>query len=68
MKAIVFDVDDTLYDFFDNDIAGAKRAGWKAVRYNHRGHQATGDEKPDVVVHNEEELSTWLEKMVEEEA
>ena len=56
--------EDTCYvgDSFDNDIAGAKRAGWKAVWYNHRGHQATGDEKPDYIVRSEGELIELLEK------
>ena len=51
-------------DSFENDIAGAKAAGWNAVWYNHRGHQATnGDAKPDEIVTSEEELIACLEKI-----
>lgn len=49
-------------DSFANDIAGAKKAGWNAVWYNHRGHVAEGEEKPDAVVTSEEELSEFLRK------
>lgn len=48
-------------DSFENDIAGAKGAGWKAVWYNHRGHEATGDVMPDYIVRTEKELIVLLE-------
>ena len=50
-------------DSFENDIVGAKAAGWNAVWYNHRGHQAAGDVKPDAVVRSEAELIACLEKI-----
>ncbi len=31
-------------------LLGQKAAGWNAIWYNHRGHQAAGDVKPDAVV------------------
>lgn len=48
-------------DSFENDIVGAKGAGWKAVWYNHRGHEATGDVMPDYIVRTEKELIVLLE-------
>ena len=48
-------------DSFENDIVGAKGAGWKAVWYNHRGHQATEEVMPDYIVKSEDELITLLE-------
>lgn len=48
-------------DSFENDIAGAKGAGWKAVWYNHRGHEVTGDVMPDYIVRTEKELIVLLE-------
>lgn len=48
-------------DSFENDIAWAKGAGWKAVWYNHRGHEATGDVMPDYIVRTEKELIVLLE-------
>ena len=50
-------------DSFENDIAGAKAAGWNAVWYNHPDHQAAGDVKPDAVVRSEEELIACLKKI-----
>lgn len=50
-------------DSFENDIAGAKAAGWNAVWYNHRDHQAAGDVKPDAVVRSEEELIACMKKI-----
>lgn len=50
-------------DSFENDIVGAKAAGWNAVWYNHRRHQAAGDVKPDAVVRSEAELIACLEKI-----
>ena len=47
----------------DQAIVGAKAAGWNAVWYNHRGHQAAGDVKPDAVVRSEAELIACLEKI-----
>lgn len=48
-------------DSFENDIVGAKGAGWKAVWYNHRGHRATEEVMPDYIVKSEDELITLLE-------
>lgn len=48
-------------DSFENDMAGAKHAGWKAIWYNHRGHKAAENVEPDYVVENEEELIRLLE-------
>lgn len=51
-------------DSFENDIVGAKAAGWNAVWYNHRGHQATREDvKPDEIVTSEKELIACLEKV-----
>lgn len=47
-------------DSFDNDIVGAKHAGWKAVWYNHRGRESTGDVMPDYIVKSEDELIKLL--------
>lgn len=48
-------------DSFENDMAGAKNAGWKAIWYNHRGHKAAENVKPDYEVKNEKELINLLE-------
>ena len=48
-------------DSFENDIVGAKNAGWKAVWYNHRGHEANGDVEPNYIVKSEDELISLLE-------
>ena len=45
-------------------LLGQKAAGWNAIWYNHRGHQAAGDVKPDAVVRSEaRELIACLEKI-----
>lgn len=49
-------------DAYGHDILGAKGAGWKAVWFNHRGHQATGKVMPDYEVRSEQELIALLEK------
>ena len=49
-------------DAYGHDILGAKGAGWKAVWFNHRGHQATGEVMPDYEVRSEQELIALLEK------
>ena len=44
-------------DSYPNDIFGAKRAGWKAIWLNRRGHRKPeGMPEPDFQVKNEEEL------------
>lgn len=52
-------------DSYGNDILGAKRAGWKAVWYNHRGHQAGKEVTPDAVVDTETELAELLGRMAD---
>lgn len=49
-------------DAYGHDILGAKGAGWKAVWFNHRGHQAAGEVMPDYEVRSEQELIALLEK------
>ena len=49
-------------DAYGHDILGAKGAGWKAVWFNHRGRQATGEVMPDYEVRSEQELIALLEK------
>lgn len=49
-------------DAYGHDILGAKNAGWKAVWFNHRGRQATGEVTPDYEVRSEQELIALLEK------
>ena len=48
-------------DSYENDMAGAKKAGWKAVWFNHRDHKSTGEMAPDYVVKSERELAELLE-------
>lgn len=48
-------------DNYQNDIAGAKRAGWKAVWLNKRGQSAAGEYVPDYEVRSEAELLAWVE-------
>lgn len=48
-------------DSFENDMVGAKNAGWKAIWYNHRRHKVAENVEPDYVVKNEEELIRLLE-------
>lgn len=49
-------------DAYGHDILGAKGAGWKAVWFNHRGRQITGEVTPDYEVRSEQELIALLEK------
>ena len=51
---------DTVADPTDTRTATATR---NAIWYNHRGHQAAGDVKPDAVVRSEAELIACLEKI-----
>lgn len=44
-------------------LLGRKLRDGNAVWYNHRGHQAAGDVKPDAVVRSEAELIACLEKI-----
>lgn len=48
-------------DSYENDMSGAKKAGWKAVWFNHRDHKPTGEMAPDYVVKSEKELAELLE-------
>lgn len=53
-------------DSFANDIAGARKAGWKAVWYNHRGHLAGRDVETDYMMKSERELIQCLERLADE--
>ena len=48
-------------DAYGHDILGARGAGWKAVWFNHRGRQATGEAEPDYEVRSEQDLIALLE-------
>ena len=44
-------------DSLENDIAGAKNAGWKTIWMNHHRYMVPeGMEKPDYIAYTEEEL------------
>ena len=47
-------------DSYENDIEGAKGAGWNAIWYNHRNHRAAGSAEPDYLVRSEPELIELL--------
>ena len=47
-------------DSFDNDVAGAKNAGWKAVWFNRRNRVSHGELTPDFEVRTEKELQEIL--------
>lgn len=48
-------------DSFENDIVGAKRAGWKAVWLNKLRRKALdGAYRPDHTVYDEPELAAWI--------
>lgn len=58
-KKLQLDKSTTVYigDSFDNDIVGAKQAGWQAIWMNHRKRNApVTTVKPDRTVYNAEEL------------
>lgn len=48
-------------DAYGHDILGARGAGWKAVWFNHRRRQATGEAEPDYEVRSEQDLIALLE-------
>ena len=50
-------------DSYENDMEGAKRAGWKTIWFNHRNHKITGETEPDYTVRSESELIELLEKL-----
>lgn len=53
-------------DNYVNDIAGAKRAGWKAVWLNKRGQDISQETyQPDYIVRNEAELSACIKKLID---
>ena len=54
-------------DSYENDIEGAKGAGWNAIWYNHRNHRPTGSAEPDYMVRSEKELLELLKKALESE-
>ena len=48
-------------DSFENDIIGAKRAGWQAVWLNKlRRNVSDGTHRPDHTVYDEAELAAWI--------
>ena len=52
-------------DSYENDIAGAMRAGWRAIWLNRRGHKhPEGGFVPWATVESEEELLTVLQKIL----
>lgn len=51
-------------DSLENDIAGAKNAGWNTIWMNrHRYEVPDGMEKPDAVAYTEEELKNLIDKL-----
>ncbi|MBC1736987.1 HAD family hydrolase [Listeria seeligeri] len=52
-------------DSFENDVVGAKQAGWKMIWLNRRKHKEPIDTPyhPDFCVENESELLTILQKL-----
>ncbi len=46
-------------DSYENDIEGAKGAGWNAIWYNHRNHRPTGSAEPDYMVRSEKNCSNF---------
>ena len=50
-------------DSYENDIEGAKGAGWNAIWYNHRNHRPTGSAEPDYMVRSEKELLELLSQV-----
>lgn len=57
---------ETIYfvgDSFENDIIGAKKAGWKAIWLNRRGYRRKeGEEKADYEVKSTEELLQLIQR------
>ena len=54
-----------LGDSFENDVVGAKAAGWKAVWYNHRGRQADNHfATPDHTVKDLQAFQDWLKDQI----
>ena len=47
----------------ENDMEGAKGAGWNAIWYNHRNHRPTGSAEPDYMVRSEKELLELLSQV-----
>lgn len=53
-------------DSLENDIAGAKAAGWKTVWMNHHRYSLpAGMEEPDHVAYTEEELKELIGRIIE---
>lgn len=53
-------------DSFENDIAGAKLAGWHAVWFNHRGRlQPENGVTPDYIVESEKELAIVIRSFLQ---
>ncbi len=52
-------------DSFENDVVGAKAAGWKAVWYNHRGRKVDNSfVSPDDTVKDFQALQDWLKDQI----
>lgn len=50
-----------LGDSYENDVIGAKAAGWKAIWFNHRGRSVTDHSyTPDYTVTDFKAVQTWL--------
>lgn len=58
-KVMQIEKKDLIYigDAYENDVVGAKQAGWNCIWFNRRGHvQPDVEYKPDFIVGDEEEL------------
>ena len=52
-------------DYFENDVVGAKAAGWKAVWYNHHGRKVYNSfVSPDDTVKDFQALQDWLKDQI----
>ncbi|WAA08571.1 HAD family hydrolase [Fervidibacillus albus] len=63
-KNMQLDKEKTIYigDSFENDIIGAKRAGWQAIWMNHRKREIQdAPVTPDQIVYSPKELLTYVE-------
>lgn len=56
-------------DSYENDMAGAMRAGWKTIWVNyHRYPLPQGAERPEHIVYSEEELKNTVERLIRKKA
>jgi putative hydrolase of the HAD superfamily len=51
-------------DSFENDVMGAKSAGWKSIWLNHRHHKGKNVYIPDYVIHHVNDLLPLIKKLV----